>query len=864
MPDCSVYVKVINKTDLILKTHGVSSQNSEWLKVPDQVDPNGSASFQLKDTTWFEGSDGEIVYTTFDKDRHDLGTEITLDVADPYSISKDNEVQITVNPGSAPRIFAGSFRASVEDDEHYENNHVEPRGHPVYAEFTIDYSDALKKTHKFQLIQITTDSTHPVRNTNKELRVGKHTLWDSNNPSAYKDKNGSLEPNVYGYNFDSPVKDTGNLQATVRPFDEELSGLEAYLIGTVENEIVFKSDSFFFKGTSDDVVVTARAVKPETSKTPFSINADVDWGAKLVLTDKALGREPEGLKGLTRLELYWIAETLHPAFAEEGLPVAFLRSYVPSAEMQAQANPNADVLAVHSQWYQAKTSQTFYHMNKRYDVVAGAAKFDVAHWGGIFAADRFLEGDGVTFPEVNCMDLAAAVQLACSILTGKETVTWLYLSPFGFIEPTKLIGITDSYGALIDVNNPFFGKSHTQPLVNPQAAERTSFGCHVFAGHSSIWKHENDDGIYDACCQPHLGTENIRDYITFAIDNAENKRRFGGGAEVDYRRVMTGYGVYQINRQPTYPPGHDTDMETHSAHALSASQLVSQLLNTDVDRSSLPLAHINWDCLPTWLKSTLGDAWHVQYEEISVGKHGVAAFWQISATNARHSPISVQLRVFSVPASNGDLDVEGSSAAARQHVTGLLQSTQRDDAWTVGNLAGLGAALQYADHIESGRTIHASRNVVVDITGTTSTEALLPTALKLLNQTAHRDLSGLNSSPPVLPVFRRQSANANTSDNGALAQAMEEGTITVTGIHTHFSVVFVVSCKVATASGGSQGGGVLFDRYIAKELPNGKGSTVEFLFISHKLGRHPVRVCVAESKTLLSVSFDLEVQVVDA
>jgi hypothetical protein len=70
----------------------------------------------------------------------------------------------------------------------------------------------------WQLIKITATSSHPVRNSRGELMPPwEHTLWDQSNPSKYKDDGGSLQPNVYGYTFGSPVGDIGYVNVTVIP-----------------------------------------------------------------------------------------------------------------------------------------------------------------------------------------------------------------------------------------------------------------------------------------------------------------------------------------------------------------------------------------------------------------------------------------------------------------------------------------------------------------------------------------------------------------------------------------------------------------------------------------------------------------------
>ncbi|KAG6864246.1 hypothetical protein C0995_006366, partial [Termitomyces sp. Mi166 len=133
----------------------------------------------------------------------------------------------------------------------------------------------------------------------------------------------------------------------------------------------------------------------------------------------------------------------------------------------------------------------------------------------------------------------------------------------------------------------------------------------------------------------------------------------------------------------------------------------------------------------------------------------------------------------------------------------------------------------------------------MDISGMTSYEALLPYALKLFDRTVRRDLGPLDRLPPVAPVLQRQAIRMGTDTSGTattLGQPENEtDIIMVTGIGKRFSLVFSVSCKIATANAGSEEHGVLFDRHIVEELDNDEGCTVEFLFVAREAGRHRVR-----------------------
>ena len=131
------------------------------------------------------------------------------------------------------------------------------------------------------------------------------------------------------------------------------------------------------------------------------------------------------------------------------------------------------------------------------------------------------------------------------------------------------------------------------------------------------------------------------------------------------------------------------------------------------------------------------------------------------------------------------------------------------------------ASLQYADDIATGRIVVIAGNVVMDIMGMTSSKALLPYALKLLNQTVQ-----CNHSPPIVPVLWREVIKMGVDTNSATTfRELEAKTdvITVTGIDMQFSVVFSIDCKVAAVNAVCDGTGVLFDWHTVAELGSRKG-----------------------------------------
>ncbi|KAG6815507.1 hypothetical protein H0H93_009624 [Arthromyces matolae] len=510
MGNYGVYVTVKNKTHETLR-YGWSSQASgKWKDMPSAIKANKDASFSLEDTDWFTGTEGAFSYSINDDQK--LITSISLYQTDPYA--HDNVIAITDLP-HPEAVYSLSYRSSVNDDKHWQDNQVSPDGHPLYIEYTIDYER--KKHYRFQLLQITANSDHPVRNSRNRTVVGSHTLWDPSNSN--KDGTvGSYEPNVFAYDFKSLVTETGFVNVKVQPMDPELSGAEVILIGSIGGKELLKSDYFFFKGPNQPITVTAHVVGILTSDHPFSLNGDVDWSVHLRQSDEKLQRYGDGV---TRLELYWIAKNRHRAF-NDFLPINFLRLVLKADQLKGtgaeteKEREGGKLVATFTYWYQQKTNEVFDAYNKQYDVFNGASHFNVTLWGGNFWLTRYTDGGGASNPIVNCMDQAGMLELACSLYT--KATSWLCVQPFGYINQTHLVGIKDYHGTFYEINNPFFGNNPDRALVPPDANDRQAFRCHAFNGDSLTWTNSSNQGVYDACGGPHAGTRNIVDYLDNDID----------------------------------------------------------------------------------------------------------------------------------------------------------------------------------------------------------------------------------------------------------------------------------------------------------------------------------------------------------
>ncbi|KAG6826075.1 hypothetical protein H0H92_001221 [Tricholoma furcatifolium] len=237
MPDYSVYVTVVNKTNEELSNGYSHSSHGTWYRFPSWVAAGHTESFQLQDAKgWWFGSEGSFGYDL--KGHGGSASMFSTYQRDPWTENESiNKVDITDHPGPLS-IYDSYFRAKSGDQKYYgSKNNYPTGGHPLYVEYTIDYTAAYKRTLKFKLTRINAISMHPVRNSDDRLISGNHIVWDPSNSSSYKDgSRGSKQPNIFGYRFSSSVKDTGILSVTLRALDSELSGMGASLTGTRQGD----------------------------------------------------------------------------------------------------------------------------------------------------------------------------------------------------------------------------------------------------------------------------------------------------------------------------------------------------------------------------------------------------------------------------------------------------------------------------------------------------------------------------------------------------------------------------------------------------------------------------------------------------
>ncbi|KAI1778244.1 hypothetical protein F4818DRAFT_290956 [Hypoxylon cercidicola] len=324
MTNHAVYIKFFNKTSesLLLDPSGTTKKHSHWKDVPDTIPPQSSAAFRIVSRPG-KGSEGTIAFNVKTDVDDTSRAHVRAYASCPY-LGGSNEFYIY--PLAPEAVYVASFR-SWAGSSGWQDNSVASEGSPVAVEFTIKYATS---RYRFTLVEIAAKSDYPLCNSRDELITGTHCLWRSDSDAEWADGNyGSYAPNVFAYESDAPVAEAGHLDVTVRPLDSELVGAEAVVYGSIDGIRTLQTDYFYIE-TMDNVTVPAHVVDPDRSPGPFKKNADVVWSMEL----------RQSLRGVlavgpheTRLELYWLKATTHPAFSD-GLPVEWLRAAFRKSQMK--------------------------------------------------------------------------------------------------------------------------------------------------------------------------------------------------------------------------------------------------------------------------------------------------------------------------------------------------------------------------------------------------------------------------------------------------------------------------------------------------------------------------------------------------
>lgn len=265
------------------------------------------------------------------------------------------------------------------------------------------------------------------------------------------------------------------LAVTLGP-DSNYSSVAFQLLGDLRG-VTIVNDSPCYVGKENTVQLSAKH-----AGIPWGYAGDIQW---TLIHPKTKEKYP---LNKTRVEIYGLSSYLPTFLKNPAVSVQFLR-YI------ALPEPKRD----YQNWVATTCMTDFWF---RYDTSSGRPRFTSSGLGGSYKFKAWLS-TLFTRVTVNCYDQAGIVQIANCLKEGNPANTWAFLSPYGYINKTQLIGEGQS-------NNPFFRQQQAIRCIDENDSRRTSFGNHaiiVLGGK-----------VMDATCGPHTGTETLAAYKSNAID----------------------------------------------------------------------------------------------------------------------------------------------------------------------------------------------------------------------------------------------------------------------------------------------------------------------------------------------------------
>lgn len=442
-----------------------TADHGKWVDIPNEIGPNTTSVFRLKDPLGPTRTQGQFSFSILHGAPNVAQNKYLLTGSFVCANFNSELNSFDVPPITPVALYVLTCHARSGKGRGTYPYHT---GHPLHVEITVDYQST---RYEFQVERITAPLEHPILNT-RDIRFEDsdepHELWNRSEGGWMDGQRGSFQPNVFRHDFISELRTA--LTVTVRAMSTELLGAEVRLHGRAPGSGVAFRSSYFVIDTLTNIPVAVRITEPHTSAKPFALNADVEWGMTLKLSGGTVTCvEPNS----TRLELYWVAQSLHQAFVHGGIPVEFLRIV-----LQSPSGHHVHITNSYD-WNREMTRKSFEDYRKIYDSqhgmsifelkicskisVAGKSHFGVVDSGGSFDLAMYLARDPSGRPggarrTVNCMDQAAILELSCSLghRDGDPPMNWVAHHPYGYINSTHLVGVRDQSGELIRVNNPFF------------------------------------------------------------------------------------------------------------------------------------------------------------------------------------------------------------------------------------------------------------------------------------------------------------------------------------------------------------------------------------------------------------------------
>ena len=127
MSDFSCYITITNNSGHALGIATPPPEDGSWVGAPTSIKAHSSASFQLKDPSGPEGSEGGFVAMA-------VGTEAMLMANFQDGYVQSNYCNISAQ--GLTETMSWSFEGASDEPSNWEQGGVPGGGHPVYLNFT--------------------------------------------------------------------------------------------------------------------------------------------------------------------------------------------------------------------------------------------------------------------------------------------------------------------------------------------------------------------------------------------------------------------------------------------------------------------------------------------------------------------------------------------------------------------------------------------------------------------------------------------------------------------------------------------------------------------------------------------------------
>ncbi|KAH7195620.1 hypothetical protein DER44DRAFT_830836 [Fusarium oxysporum] len=302
------------------------------------------------------------------------------------------------------------------------------------------------------------------------------------------------------------------------------------ITATLESADVFKTDFVSFS-MIPQVTLIQPMVQGQPKSLPWVLDGQLSWVLRGSKED-----QPQYYHNMP-VEMYVLPEMLPPYFDKQGIPVCLLRLpwYIPAWMHQVEQPLGQPAVNWPSFVIQALTAgpQLEY---KDFNGVSQYTSWDpewigtalragqsIVSWLDLWLRDLYNNTFSGVKHSVDIYDLASLSQALISLGLdySKERTGMNYLTPFGYIKPTKLIGRVeeppnpDNQDSLC--NNPLYavGSMYDKAMLCAKdSSTRSSLAYHLFL----TMQKDNSPYVLDVCCGPQPGTTALEGYLYSVID----------------------------------------------------------------------------------------------------------------------------------------------------------------------------------------------------------------------------------------------------------------------------------------------------------------------------------------------------------